>query len=145
MSTCHVFRSKINISKKRRPRCRHFSVGKTERPPRVIIFTVKKLQMSRSRPAFKTNLFVEGLSSCPFPEPIDVWSPVLAFLRYNNFAYFCHYFTKLSSPPRPPKGLVIVCSYDILIKTTYMSQTQMKANMKQHKSTSYNSGLCTTF
>ena len=53
---------------------------------------VKKLQMSRSRSVFKTNLFVEGLSSCPFPEPIDVWSPVLAFLRYNNFAYFCHYF-----------------------------------------------------
>ena len=122
-----------------------FQLEKQKGHLRVIIFKVKKLQMSRSRPAFKTNLFVEGLSSCPFPEPIDVWSPVLAFLRYNNFAFFCHYFTKLSSPPRPPKGLVIVCSYDILIKTTYMSQTQMKANMKQHKSTSYNSGLCNTF
>ena len=122
-----------------------FQLEKQKGHLRVIIFKVKKLQMSRSRPAFKTNLFVEGLSACPFPEPIDVWSPVLAFLRYNNFAFFCHYFTKLSSPPRPPKGLVIVCSYDILIKTTYMSQTQMKANMKQHKSTSYNSGLCNTF
>lgn len=122
-----------------------FQLEKQKGHLRVIIFKVKKLQMSRSRPAFKTNLFVEGLSSCPFPEPIDVWSPVLAFLRYNNFAFFCHYFTKLSSPPRPPKGQVIVCSYDILIKTTYMSQTQMKANMKQHKSTSYNSGLCNTF
>ena len=44
-------------------------------------------------------------------------------------------------PPPPPTGLVIVCSYDILMRTTYLSQTQMKANVKQPKSTSYNSGV----
>ena len=121
-----------------------FQLEKQKGHPRVIIFKEKKISNVSIRPAFKTNLFVEGLSPCPFPEPIDVWSPVLAFLRYNNFAYSCYYFPKLSSPPRPPKGLIIVWSYDI-IKTTYMSQTQMKANMKQHKSTSYNSGLCDTF
>ena len=49
-----------------------FQLEKQKGHPRVIIFTVNKLQMSRSRPAFKNNLFVEGLSSCPFPEPIDV-------------------------------------------------------------------------
>lgn len=70
-----------------------FQLEKQKGHPGVIIFKVKILQMSRSRPAFKNNLFVEGLSACPFPEPIDVWSPALAFLRYNNFAFFCHYFT----------------------------------------------------
>ena len=52
---------------------------------------------------------------------------------------FCHYLHDYHPPPSPDRA-----SNSLLLRhsneNTYMSQTQMKANVKQPKSTSYNSG-----